>query len=300
MTVKWFVRSTPARAAVTDPAPSPPAEGPAAVWAPAGMTIPMWGPAGVPVSVLVGGVSELFQSDLDVGRLAVEQLLTEDLGPGVRVEEMHYGAVAVAQRLEELSPQMLVLVSAVKRDRPAGTATRVRLDPAPLDPAQVQAAVGDAVTGYVHPDLVVDIAHALGFLPARTVAIEVEPEVTGTGDGLSAAAARGLHTALGMIRTELRRAPLLALADQLRPLVHDQEDRLEDSLPLDALKELLDELVLLDREGRWGHTFALRDRFKLAIGHSNSSEGMDAQDWALWWLLIEQLDQLEAHEATQH
>ena len=252
------------------------------------------------MSVLVGGVSELFQSDLDLGRLAVEQLLTEDFGPGVRVEELHYGAVAVAQRLEDLRPRALVLVSAVRRDRPPGTVTRVRIDPPPLTPADVQAAMGDAVTGYVHPDLVVDIASALGFLPARTIAIEVEPEVTGSGDGLSAAATSGLHTALQMIRTELRRAPLLALTDELRPLVHDQEDRLEDSLSLAALKELLDELVLLDREGRWGHTFALRDRFKLGIGHSNSSEGMDAQDWALWWMLIEELDRIEAHEATQH
>ena len=285
---------------MTDPTASPPAHKPAAVWAPAGMSIPMWGPADTPVSVLVGGVSELFQSDLDLGRLAVEQLLTEDFGPAVRFEEMHYGAVAVAQRLEDLKPRALLLISAVKRNRPAGSVTRVRIDPPPLTPADVQAAIGDAVTGYVHPDLIIDIAHALGFLPARTIAIEVEPEVIGSGDGLSAAATRGLHTALDMIRTELRRAPLLALADELRPLVHDQQDRLEDSLPLDALKDLLDELVLLDREGRWGHTFALRDRFKLGIGHSNSSAGMDAQDWALWWMLIEELDRLEAHEATQH
>jgi len=265
------VRSTRARAAVTDAAP-------------------------VPVVVLVGGVSELFQRDLDLGRLAVERLQAEDLGPGVVVEEMHYGAVAVAQRLEDLRPAALVLVSAVKRDRPAGTVERRRLDPPELTAAEVQVAVGDAVTGYVHPDLVIEIAAALGVLPPRTVAVEVEPEVTGPGEGLSSAAAAGLEVALDLVRAEARRGPLLALAAELRPLL--AQDRLEESSALSALRQLLDELTQLDRDGHWGHTFALRDRMRLDIAHSVSSEGMDHRDWALWWALIEELDRLGAVEAV--
>lgn len=265
------MRSTPARAVVTEPVDGP-------------------------VRVLVGGVSELFQSDLDLGRLAIDRLQQEDLGPGVLVEELHYGAVAVAQRLEDLRPPMLVLVSAVVRGRAPGSVVRARIDPPQTSAAHVQALVGDAVTGYVHPDLVVEIAAALGFLPARTVAIEVEPENVDSGEGLSASAASGLEVALDMVRAEVRRAPLLALADELRPTV--EGDRLEDSESLLALRELLDQLDLLDREGRWGHTFALRDRMKLGIGTSNSSEGMDPRDWALWWVLIEELDRLESLEAV--
>ncbi|MBA3798713.1 MAG: hypothetical protein H0X18_06375, partial [Geodermatophilaceae bacterium] len=86
-------------------------------------------PAPAPVAVLVGGVSELFQHDLDLGRLAVERLQDEDLGQGVVVEELHYGAVAVAQRLEDLRPAALVLISAVRRGRPPGTVQRRRVDP---------------------------------------------------------------------------------------------------------------------------------------------------------------------------
>lgn len=246
--------------------------------------------------VLVGGVSELFQRDLDLGRLAVERLLGEDLGPGVLVEELHYGAVAVAQRLEDLQPGLLVLVSAVVRDRAPGTVERRRLDPPVLDTATVQLAVGDAVTGYVHPDLVVEIATAFGHLPPRTVAIEVEPEQTGSGEGLSPLAAAGLEDALDLVRTEVRRAPVLALADELRGLIRG--DRLEESTALVALRLLLDELVLLDREGRWGRTFALRDRFILGITEGASSEGMDHRDWALWWTLIEELNRVEAAEGV--
>lgn len=247
------------------------------------------------MTVLVGGVSELFQSDLDLGRLVIERLQREDLGPGVVVEELHYGAVAVAQRLEDLRPAMLVLVSAVRRDRAPGTVERRRLDPPEQTPAEVQVAVGDAVTGYVHPDLVVDIAAALGVLPPRTVAVEVEPAVTGPGEGLSTSVAAALEVALALVRLEARRAPLLTLVAELRTLGNDQ---LEHSSSLTTLRELLGELAGLDRDGQWGRTFALRDRLRLQIAQSTSSEGMGSLDWALWWTLIEELDRLQVVEAA--
>ncbi len=255
-------------------------------------------PVRLPVSadVLVGGVSELFQRDLDLGRLAVERLQAEDLGPGVVVEELHYGAIAVAQRLQDLRPTSLVLVSAVVRGRMPGSVERRRIDPPDLSAADVQLAVGDAVTGYVHPDLVVEIAAALGALPARTVAVEVEPEVVGPGEGLSSTGAAALEVALELIRVEVRRAPLLTLAAELRPLL--EGDRLEESAALATLRDLLAELVHLDRDGRWGRAFALRDRLKLGIADGASGEGMDPRDWALWWALIEELDRLEALEAA--
>lgn len=248
-----------------------------------------------PARVLVGGVSELFQRDLDLGRLAVERLQQEDLGAGVLVEELHYGAVAVLQRLEELRPALLVLISAVVRDRSPGTVERRRVDPPELDIARAQLAVGDAVTGYVHPDLVVEIATAFGQLPPRTVTVEVEPAQVGAGEGLSPLGAAGLEAALTLVRTEVRRAPVLALADELRPMLADHH--LEASSALAALRLVLAELRLLDREGRWGHTFVHRDRFKLALTQDASSAGMDHRDWALWWALIEELDRVEAAEA---
>jgi hypothetical protein len=248
------------------------------------------------VTVLVGGIYELFQSDLDLGRLAVEQLRREELGPDVLAEDLHYGAVAVVQRLEELRPDALVLVTAVRRDRPPGTVERRRVEPQPVEPKDFQAAIGDAVTGYVHIDLLLEVAGGFEALPPRTVAVEVEPETTGSGEGLSRPAAEGLELALELVRAEVRRAPLLSLAAQLRPLVAG--DRLEESAALAALRKLLEELVHLDTEARWGRTFALRDRFKLAIAGAVGSEGMDHRDWALWWALIEELDRVEAAEAV--
>ncbi len=249
-----------------------------------------------PVAVLVGGVSELFQRDLDLGRLAVARLEGEYLGSDVRVEDLHYGAVAVAQRLAELQPDTLVLVGAVARGRAPGTVERRRVDPPDLSPTDLQAAVAHAVVGYVHLDLVIEVAAGLQVLPPRTVAVEVEPRDGGPGEGLSPPVTAGLATALAVVRAEARRASLLHLAEQLRPLVHG--DRLGDSPALHAVRDLLDELVLLDRDGRWGAAFALRDRLRLAIATGAGSEGMDHRDWGLWWALIEELDRLEAVEAV--
>ncbi|WP_142025182.1 hypothetical protein [Blastococcus colisei] len=249
------------------------------------------------MTVLVGGVSELFQRDLDLGRLAVERLLGEGLGSGVLVEDLYYGAVAVAQRLEDLRPDLLVLVSAVRRGRRPGTVERRRIDPPRLTPEKVQAAVGDAVVGYVHVDLVVEVAVGLGALPARTVTVEVEPDEVGPGEGLSPSAAAAFDDALAIVRAEVRRAPLLELAGELRTLL--EGDRLGDSAALRAVRALLDELVRLDRDARWGATFRLRDELRLRIAAGAGSDGMDHRDWGLWWALVEELDRLTALEAVR-
>ena len=154
--------------------------------------------------ILVGGVAELWQGDLDLGRRAVELLGGEELGPGVLVEELSYGAVAVAQRLEELRPRALLLVGAVVRGREPGSVERRRVVAEPLDPAAAQVAVGDAVVGYVSIDLLVDVSASLGALPADTVAVEVEPASTEASVELTQEAAAGLERALDLVRAELR------------------------------------------------------------------------------------------------
>ena len=243
--------------------------------------------------VLVGGVGELWQGDLDLGRRAAEALAREDLGAHVVVEELHYGAVAVAQRLEELAPEALVLVTALARGRTAGSVERRRVAGLRPSPEQVQLAVGHAVTGYVDAELVLVVAAGLGVLPERTVVVEVEPERTDAATELSPTAATALEVALDLVRTEVRRLPVLALSDELRRRLRDAPDDAEASRTLAALLGALD---LVDREGRWGSAFALRDRLRLQVAEGGTSEAMSRTDWALWWTLVEELDRLQAAE----
>jgi len=248
------------------------------------------------MTTLVGGVGELFQGDLDLGRLAADRLANEAKPSRIWVEELHYGAVAVVQRIQELGADTMILVGAVRRDGLPGSVHRRLVRPPSLGTQELQAAIGDAVTGYVGINLIIEVATGLRALPRRTVVFEVEPEHVGPGEGLTASASAGLDRAVDLVRTEIRRSPLLDLAEDLRAMTTDT-DRLESAPALTTLTALLGELELLEGEARWGRGFALRDRLRLAIAAGDVSEGMDHRDWGLWWALIEEMDRLEALEA---
>lgn len=247
------------------------------------------------MTILVGGVGELYQGDLDLGRVASTRLAAVPLGEDVVVEDLYYGAIAVAQRLEELSPAAVVLVGAVVRNRTPGTVERRRVHASPV-PDRVQRAVADSVTGYVGIDLVIDVAAGLGVLAERSVVIEVEPARTAPDVRLSPAAEDGLNRALDLVRAEVRRMPLLDLADRIRE--RNTRDGLEPAPALRVLDELLGVLELLDESGRWGAAFALRDDLRRCIADGRTGYGMDHLDWTAWWALIEELDRLEALEAV--
>ena len=244
--------------------------------------------------VLVGGVGELYQGDLDLGRRAVERLVNEPLGDHVLVEDLSYGAVAVGQRVEEVRPGMLILVGAARRGRPPGTLERRRARPLAQSPAEARHAVAEAVSGYVSIDLVLEVASALGNLPRRTVVIEAEPASVELGDRLSPELEAKLEQLLDLVRTDVRRAPLLDAADRVRQRLDGP--RLERSPAVQAAARLVRELERVDRDGEWGLAFTLRDVLRGRIAAGELGEAMDSLDWALWWALIEELDRLENSE----
>lgn len=249
-----------------------------------------------PSTVLIGGVSQLFQGDLDLGRLAVGDLADEAAPPSVTVEELHYGAVAVAQRLEELRPGTLVLVGAAERGRQPGTVERRFLDPPRLPLQEAQHAVEESITGYVSLDLVVEVADALGAFPPRVVAVEAEPATTGPSDELSDEAARALPEVVDRVRREVRRVPLFDLAAQLRGRLAAGE--LAPSPALQRLEVLLDELRHFERHGRWGRISAERDRFQACLTAGETGEDVTKLDWARWWTLIELVGAEQGREAA--
>lgn len=250
------------------------------------------------MTTLVGGVGELYQGDLDLGRRAAERLATADLGQDVLVEDLYYGAIAVVHRLEEVRPHTLVLVGAAARGREPGTVERRRIEGLDMDPADLQVAVGDAATGYVTMELVVEVAWGLGALPPRTITIEVEPAPhEGPREELSAPARAGLARACELVTVDVARAPLFEIAAQLRERCTDEP---RPSAPAaEAMRRLLDELDVLDVEGRWGATFRYRDHVRAGIAGGATPQDMTNLDWVLWWALLEELDRLGALEAVR-
>jgi hydrogenase maturation protease len=161
---------------------------------------------GAPV-VFVGGVGQLYQGDLDLGRIVVERLQREGLGPGVLAEDLYYGAIAVCQRLQELHPDAVVLVGAATRGRQPGSVTRLEIAPLAGSPENLQRAVAEAATGYVSIDLILEVATALDALPEQTVIIEVEPETVVPSPSLSETAQRAADEALELVRREVEQLP---------------------------------------------------------------------------------------------
>lgn len=245
-------------------------------------------PAGL--VTLVGGVSELYQGDLDLGRIVVERLRDRDLPATVVVEDLHYGAIQVSQLLQELRPAALVLVGAKVRGRPPGTVERRRVADLDLRVNDVQTSVGDAAVGYVDLDLLLDVAWGFECLPDRTVVIEVEPAVVGPGEGLSDVVSALVDELVARVVEEADRTPLFDLLDLVEQRVADSG--MDSSAATDVMRDLVGELRGLDRTGHWGRTFAEKDRLRFAIAEGVTSAMMEHADWGLWWGMIEEIERL--------
>lgn len=250
------------------------------------------------LTTLVGGVAELFQSDLDVGRHVVERL-ADLAGPGVLVEDLSYGAIPVVHRLQETTPDALVLVGASRRGRPPGTIERRVVRGTDRTAEQLQGAVRDAGTGYVDLALTLDVIHGLEQAPPRVVVFEIEPARTDPGEGLSPEATAAVERATAAIGDEVALVPLFDLLGLLRERVAVLAPTAQ--APLAALRDLvaaLDELDELDENGRWGRTLTEAERLRRAIADGAHHPEMDHRDWGLIWGVLEELQRRGARSLT--
>lgn len=158
--------------------------------------------------VLIAGVGQLYQGDLDVGRVVVERLQAEGLPAGVIAEDWYYGAIAVCQRIEDLRPELLILVGAVPRGRPPGTVTRLEVAHLTRRPEEFQHAIAEAATGYVSIELILEVACAFNALPPRIVVIEIEPQTTGPSVTLSDQGRRAVEKCVRLARRDFEATPV--------------------------------------------------------------------------------------------
>lgn len=157
-------------------------------------------------STLVAGVGYSYLRDGSVGPRLIAELVREPWPSHVTVEDLSYGPIAVMQRLQDASPpfERLVLVSAVRRGRPAGTVAVSHWSRRLPDAAEVQARVAEAVTGVISLDNLLIVAGFFDALPADVVVIEVEPEDEGWGEGFSPA----IQAAWATLRVAVNHAAL--------------------------------------------------------------------------------------------
>lgn len=155
-----------------------------------------------PARVLVGGVGYRNLSDLSAGPLLVDAL--GDLGAAVEVEDLSYGPIDVLFTLQAREPyDALVVVGAASRGDPPGTVRHGPWGDRPIDAEALQGRIAEAVTGVVSHENLLYILDHFGVLPARTVLIEIEPEVPTFGERPSPAVERAIARAAELVRAEV-------------------------------------------------------------------------------------------------
>ncbi len=180
-----------------------------------------------PTRVLVGGIGYRNLTDHSAGVLVVDMLAGRAWPEHVNVEELSYGPVAVAQRLDDETGKgrfgRLIAVSSVARGggRVPGTITAYAWDGVLPSPEDVQAAVAEAVTGVIAMDNTLIVCRQFGALPPEAVVVEIEPLWQDSGEELSAPIAAifdeicALVTDLATDETAVRRLPIAPLGGRI-------------------------------------------------------------------------------------
>ena len=146
--------------------------------------------------VLIGGLGYSFLRDESVGVWAAEQLAPR-AGDGVEVEDVSYHPVGFVHNLQERDPyDRIVLVSAKRRGRPAGTVVSYRWDGALPDRDAIQERVAEAVTGVIDLDNLLIVCGAFGALPDDVRVVEIEPGPENWGDGFGPEVSASLDAVL--------------------------------------------------------------------------------------------------------
>jgi hydrogenase maturation protease len=151
---------------------------------------------------MVAGVGYTNLRDLSVGPVLVPRLREMDWPDGVEVDDLSFGPIAVVLRMRDRPGhyRRMVLVTSVERGRAPGGPYCYRWDGVLPDPDEIQARVGEAVTGVISVDNLLVVAGHFGALPEDVILVEVEPEDTGWGPGFTPTVEGILETTIDMVR----------------------------------------------------------------------------------------------------
>jgi hypothetical protein len=157
----------------------------------------------IAVRTLVAVVGYRNLSDLSIGPNLLPDLLANDWEPGVQVEDLSYGPIAVVQNLEDRPPyDRMVFLSAVQRGRVPGDFYRYEWR-APLPPEEeIQARIGEAVTGVISLENLLVIAQYFHVLATEVIIVELEPIDCESGEQCSEIVTGLMPSILRTVRAE--------------------------------------------------------------------------------------------------
>jgi hydrogenase maturation protease len=155
--------------------------------------------------ILLAGVGYPDLSDLSFGPRLTERLRDMPWPPGVQIENLSYGPIAVIHWFEDHPGRFerAIFFGAAERGREPGTLAAYGWLADSLSPEDVQASVSEAVTGIISLENLLIIAHHFGVLPPETSVVELEPVELEWGMKLSALGEERMEQAATWIRHEV-------------------------------------------------------------------------------------------------
>lgn len=167
------------------------------------------------MQVLVGTLGYHNLRDYSLGPKLLPELQALDWPPGVKVDELNWGPIAIVQDFEArpMPYDRVVILTATERIRPGGTITLLRWG-GTLPPAdEIQERISEAVTGVISLDNLLIIGEYFGIWPEEVFIVDVEPGPQEAGDTFTHAVEIVLPSILDMVQRVA-----LADIDTLPPL----------------------------------------------------------------------------------
>ena len=174
--------------------------------------------------VLVGTVGYHNLRDFSLGPKLLPQLQAIVWPPGVEVEELNWGPIAIVQNFQSLPQpyERVVILTARRSGRPVATVTLRRWQGGLPSTEEIQDRVAEAVTGVISLDNLLIVGEYFSIWPDEVLIIDVEPGPEEAGDTLTPPVEAAIPAILDMLR-QAASANLAAL----EPLIGLRGDQLE-------------------------------------------------------------------------
>ncbi len=128
--------------------------------------------------ILLGSIGYHLLANHSIGPLLIEDIRKQSWSPRIDVQEMNWGPIAIVQKFEsgEVNYKRIVFLTAIEREhRKIGDATIFRWGGRLPSEADIQACVGDAVTGVISAENLLIIGEHFKIWPEEVYLYDVEP-----------------------------------------------------------------------------------------------------------------------------
>jgi hydrogenase maturation protease len=154
--------------------------------------------------VLIGGVGYRWMRDASFGVVASDALACLEWPKEIKIDDLGYGALLVAQDLDYADPpyDRLILIAAVGRGRTPGVLYRYEWDRTLPPDDEILERIREAGAGVVDLDHLLVIAQQQDVLPEEVIIYEVEPVDRSPGVELGPFTAGLLPALIAQIRRD--------------------------------------------------------------------------------------------------